>query len=148
MATGSGMRIGDADREATAQSLRENFAHGRLTMEEFQERLDAAFAAKTDVDLAKLTDDLPHSDPYAAPWPPSQPAGSTAPGLTGAFGNGQRSVPGGDWPGQGGTPRRFALAGVSVAMLVLLLVAITALPIWGVPKVILIVFAVFTMVSR
>lgn len=59
MAAPSGLRVGDAEREATAASLREHYAHGRLTLEEFQRRLDATFAAKTDVDLARITRDLP-----------------------------------------------------------------------------------------
>lgn len=60
MAPASGMRVGDADREATAAILREHFAQGRLTHEEFSQRLSAALTAKTDIDLAKLTSDLPH----------------------------------------------------------------------------------------
>ena len=59
MAVPSGLRIGDAEREAAAAHLREHFAVGRLTMEEFQQRLDAIFAAKTDRDLARITSDLP-----------------------------------------------------------------------------------------
>ncbi|HUA30142.1 MAG TPA: DUF1707 domain-containing protein, partial [Streptosporangiaceae bacterium] len=42
MATGPDLRIGDAEREAAAASLREHYAQGRLTLEEFNERLDAA----------------------------------------------------------------------------------------------------------
>jgi Domain of unknown function (DUF1707) len=89
MAAGSGIRIGDADREATAASLREHFAHGRLTIEEFQQRLDAAFAAKTDLDLAKITSDLPHAPAQPGPWPPrhatprSRSAGSGSSRTTG-----------------------------------------------------------------
>src|SRR5215475_10398046 len=79
MAAESGVRIGDAEREKVATSLREHYARGRLTLEEFQQRLDAAFAAKTDTDLAKISADLPHTDPYAAPWPPSRPFSTTAP---------------------------------------------------------------------
>jgi uncharacterized membrane protein len=66
MAAASGLRIGDADREAAAAALREHFAHGRLTLEEFQHRLAAVFAAKTDRDLADIGADLPH---VAAPHP-------------------------------------------------------------------------------
>jgi|HubBroStandDraft_1064217.scaffolds.fasta_scaffold199006_1 hypothetical protein len=141
MATGSGIRIGDAEREATAQTLRENFAHGRLTMEEFQQRLDAAFAAKTDVDLAKLTGDLPRDNPYTAPWPPA-PVSPSGPGQAYPPGSGQQ-------PGQGGRARRpFALAGASMALVVLLLVMVVWLPFGGLPKTVLIVFAVFAVVRR
>ncbi len=59
MAEPRGIRVGDADREAVAASLREHFAHGRLTLDEFTERLDATFAARTDLDLRQITIDLP-----------------------------------------------------------------------------------------
>jgi len=42
MATGSNWRAGDADRMAVADQLREHYAVGRLSMDEFQARLDAA----------------------------------------------------------------------------------------------------------
>lgn len=70
MATPSGLRVGDADREATAASLREHYAQGRLTLAEFQQRLDAAFAARTDRDLARVNEDLGPS----APEPTGPPA--------------------------------------------------------------------------
>jgi hypothetical protein len=54
------MRVGDADREAAATRLREHFAAGRLTLEEFQDRLAAVFAATTHRDLGRVTADLPH----------------------------------------------------------------------------------------
>lgn len=73
MAAESGVRIGDAEREKVATSLREHYAQGRLTLDEFRQRLDSVFAAKTDIDLARITADLPHTDPYADPWSTSQP---------------------------------------------------------------------------
>jgi Domain of unknown function (DUF1707) len=60
MATGPDLRIGDADREAAAATLREHYAQGRLTLEEFNQRLDAAFAATTQSQLRHITRDLPH----------------------------------------------------------------------------------------
>jgi uncharacterized protein DUF1707 len=59
MATGSEIRVSDAEREAVASQLRDNFADGRLTLDELNERLDLAFAAKTRADLNVLTRDLP-----------------------------------------------------------------------------------------
>jgi DUF1707 SHOCT-like domain len=56
------LRASDADREATADRLREHHTDGRLDPEEFQERLDRCFAAKTVGELAELTRDLP-ADP-------------------------------------------------------------------------------------
>ena len=61
MATGYNVRVGDADREAIAAQLREHFADGRLTLEELNERLDQAFAAKTRADLNTVTRDLPQA---------------------------------------------------------------------------------------
>lgn len=59
MATGTDWRAGDADRMAVADQLRENYAVGRLSMDEFRSRLDAAYAAVTVRDLALVTADLP-----------------------------------------------------------------------------------------
>ena len=66
MVTGPDLRVGDADREAVAAALRESYAQGRLTLEEFNQRIEAAFAATTRSQLSALTRDLP---PVAAPAP-------------------------------------------------------------------------------
>ena len=66
MATGPGQRITDADREAAAAQLREHYAQGRLTLEEFRHRLDAVFGAATQGQLTALTRDLPRA---ASPAP-------------------------------------------------------------------------------
>ena len=52
-------RIGDAEREEAAARLGDNFAHGRLDHEEFNERLDAIWSARTRADLDQLFWDLP-----------------------------------------------------------------------------------------
>jgi hypothetical protein len=54
-----GLRASDAEREATADRLRKHHTDGRLDSEEFQERLDRCFAARTAGELAELTRDLP-----------------------------------------------------------------------------------------
>jgi hypothetical protein len=61
------LRASDADRDRVAALLREHHAAGRLTVEEFQERLNAAFAAKTMGELAELMTDLPAIDLYQLP---------------------------------------------------------------------------------
>jgi len=61
VATEPGLRIADADREAAAAHLREHYAEGRLTLEEFHHRLDAVFEAATQSQLAALTRDLPRA---------------------------------------------------------------------------------------
>jgi len=60
MASQGDMGVSDADRDAAATRLREHFAAGRLTLEEFRDRLTAAFAATTGRELARVTADLPH----------------------------------------------------------------------------------------
>ena len=76
MATGPDLRIGDADREAAAANLREHYAQGRLTLEEFNQRIDAVFAATTQSQLNRITQDLPH----AAARPASLPVTATGAG--------------------------------------------------------------------
>jgi Domain of unknown function (DUF1707) len=61
------IRASDDDRDRTATLLREHHAAGRLTAEEFNERLDKAFAAKTLGDLDELLSDLPSIDLYHLP---------------------------------------------------------------------------------
>ncbi|MET7620476.1 DUF1707 domain-containing protein [Streptomyces sp. NPDC005408] len=53
------MRASDAEREHIAERLREAVAEGRLDMEEFGQRLDAAYKARTHGELEPLVCDLP-----------------------------------------------------------------------------------------
>ena len=87
------LRAADADRAAVATVLGEHMAAGRLTVDEYDERLSRAYAARTYGDLDQLTADLPstrrpqaaqpvaHCHPYparacgAGPW---SAGGSTA----------------------------------------------------------------------
>jgi len=68
------IRASDADRERTAALLREHHAQGRLTPEEFNERLDRAFEAKTIGDLDALLADMPGIDLYRLPAHDIRPA--------------------------------------------------------------------------
>jgi hypothetical protein len=61
------IRASDADRDRTAALLREHHAAGRLTTDEFNERLDKAYAAKTLGELDELLADLPGIDLYQLP---------------------------------------------------------------------------------
>jgi len=88
MATGYNVRIGDADREAITAQLREHYADGRLTLDELNERLDQAFAAKTKADLDVVMRDLPHvsrplTDAPAAAFGNTAYQGQAWPGPTG-----------------------------------------------------------------
>jgi hypothetical protein len=53
------LRASDADRERTVALLREHAAEGRLTLEEFTERMGAAYRATTQQELEELGRDLP-----------------------------------------------------------------------------------------
>jgi hypothetical protein len=57
------LRVSDAEREATAETLRTEHVNGRLDVAEFQERLERCLAAKTYADLDALVVDLPGSAP-------------------------------------------------------------------------------------
>jgi hypothetical protein len=67
MAYDPSIRASDADRDRAATLLREHHAAGRLTAEEFSERLDQAFAAKTVGEIDGLLRDLPSVDLYRLP---------------------------------------------------------------------------------
>jgi hypothetical protein len=53
------IRASDADRERIVEILRQHTAEGRITAEEFDERMAAAYEARTLGALAELTTDLP-----------------------------------------------------------------------------------------
>ena len=53
------VRASDAEREQTVALLQRNFADGRLTQPELEERASAAYAARTRAQLSDLTADLP-----------------------------------------------------------------------------------------
>jgi uncharacterized protein DUF1707/cell wall-active antibiotic response 4TMS protein YvqF len=56
------MRASDTDRERAADRLRLAAGQGRLTMEELEERLECAYAAKTYAELEPILRDLPQTD--------------------------------------------------------------------------------------
>ena len=74
----SRLRISDADRHRVAELLREAAGEGRLDMDELDERLEAAYAAKTYGDLVPLTADLPLGAPQ---HPPASRPQASAPGI-------------------------------------------------------------------
>jgi hypothetical protein len=61
------IRASDADRDRVASLLREHHAAGRLTAEEFHERMEQALDAKTLGELDGLLADLPAIDLYQLP---------------------------------------------------------------------------------
>src|SRR5262245_35358598 len=66
------LRVGDTERHKAATALGEHFATGRLDQQEFDERVQAAYAARTRVDLRRLFLDLPEPAPFRAPAPPAR----------------------------------------------------------------------------
>jgi len=61
--SGELVRVSDADRERAVAALREHLVHGRLSLEEFTQRMTAAYGSATSADLAELQRDLPESAP-------------------------------------------------------------------------------------
>jgi hypothetical protein len=53
------LRASDGEREQTVEFLRAHAADGRLTLEEFAERVEVAYAARTRTELDALVGDLP-----------------------------------------------------------------------------------------
>jgi Domain of unknown function (DUF1707)/Cell wall-active antibiotics response 4TMS YvqF len=53
------VRASDAEREQTVALLRRHAVDGRLTLEEFAQRMGIAYEAKTQEELQELTRDLP-----------------------------------------------------------------------------------------
>ena len=62
-----GLRASDEERESAVTLLREHGAAGRLDVAELEQRVGAAYQARTRGDLADLLDDLPRSRAVVAP---------------------------------------------------------------------------------
>jgi Domain of unknown function (DUF1707) len=58
-----GLRVGDREREAVAEILRQQHVEGRLDAVEFNERLERCLVAKTYRDLDQLIADFPGQEP-------------------------------------------------------------------------------------
>lgn len=66
------IRASDQDRDVVVSALRDAYTAGRLTLEEFDERMTAAYASRTWGELRKLTEDLP-SQPVLGSDVPGRP---------------------------------------------------------------------------
>ncbi|MEU6067256.1 DUF1707 domain-containing protein [Streptomyces sp. NPDC047082] len=90
------LRASDADRERVAEVLRDALAEGRLDMEEFEERLEATYSARTYRELAPITRDLPGPEVAAPPvvslHKDSGASGSWAGRITGGEGSSAGAV--------------------------------------------------------
>ena len=73
-----GMRAASADRERAVDVLKAGFTEGRLTQDEYNDRMGRAYAARTYGELTALTADLPAGVvPTVWPMPVYQPPVST-----------------------------------------------------------------------
>jgi len=70
------MRAATADRERAVDVLKAGFAEGRLTQDEYNDRMGRAYAARTYGELAALTADLPAGPLPAWPVAAAPPAGT------------------------------------------------------------------------
>lgn len=70
------LRASDADRERTVDVLRGAAGDGRLTVDELDERLSSAYAARTRVELERLVADVTPDGPQ--PWSPAPRAAASS----------------------------------------------------------------------
>jgi TM2 domain-containing membrane protein YozV len=74
MTDSDSLRIGTAEREAAVRILSDHLSEGRLTLEEYEERMAVALEARTQADLKPLFTDLPPPHPaFMAAPPPMLP---------------------------------------------------------------------------
>lgn len=71
------MRAADADRERVAEILGSAYTEGRLSKDEYDDRLQGAFSARTYADLDELVADLPRQAPLMRPAAAPVPAAKT-----------------------------------------------------------------------
>jgi Domain of unknown function (DUF1707)/Domain of unknown function (DUF4190) len=70
--TNSSMRAASADRERAVDVLKAGFTEGRLTQDEYNDRMGRAYSSRTYGELTALTADLP-AGVMPAIWPTSAP---------------------------------------------------------------------------
>src|SRR5256885_16619544 len=83
--SGPDQRASDDDRQRVVRALERHTAAGRLTLDEYAERVDRVLAARTHGQLADLTSDLPVGPDPAASADPAQAHADTARQLGVAF---------------------------------------------------------------
>lgn len=67
----STLRASDAEREQATDALRRHHGEGRITDDEFEERVAAAYQARTVGELDRLLADLPRGDRGLSTRPPA-----------------------------------------------------------------------------
>jgi len=146
MATNDLIRASDADREVVVDTLREAYMAGRLTLDEFDERMSAAYAGRTWGELRQLTTDLPSQPLLGADVPvrdlaPSAGAALAKPGLGTEGLAGQEADPAGDPEPLPGRRRPVAIL-IPLAVWTLLVVHNSVSP-----GVVFLMIAVFALIS-
>lgn len=63
----SGMRASDADRAGMVETLRAHLNDGRITVDEFSERVSVVYASRTEGELRSVLRDLPDLPPVVRP---------------------------------------------------------------------------------
>jgi hypothetical protein len=113
MATDDPIRASDADRDVVVDALREAYTEGRLTADEFDERMSAAYVSRTWGQLRELTVDLPVQPVLGADVPGRQlpvPAAPPSPPWrvqdTDPMAEPGTEAPPGEPPATSGRPRR------------------------------------------
>ena len=88
------LRAADVDREFVVERLKGALDEGRLSLSEYDERLQQTYSARTYGDLDRLLADLPvQGHAQLVPAPPTSPAASTAPAVTAMPVPSARAVP-------------------------------------------------------
>lgn len=139
MADDGMMRASDADRDTVVSALRDAYAAGRLTLEEFQERISAAYACRTWDELRELTSDLPEAPRIGAPGP----GPSAEPAEPEDLSPGARRF-------SGRPARRRPVSAVMPFVLIwfLLMLATRSAEVVALPVLVLVLLVVFTGISR
>jgi len=118
------LRAADADRAAVAEVLGAHMSAGRLTVDEYDDRLSRTYAARTYGELAELTADLPTAD--RPPTVRSEPVPTARPAVGGCGGPGAVHGWAGNWGHWGSTA-----AGVRAAWASWLTTAVIVVGIWA-----------------
>lgn len=112
------LRAADSDRAAIAEALGQHMSAGRLTVVEYEERLERAYAARTYGELDELTADLPQLPTRkAAARVPAQPPAERS----------SVPVPHDGW---GWDPAHSWRAWLSTALIVTMIWTVTSLASW------------------
>src|SRR5262249_43800665 len=139
MASDHSIRASDQDRDVVVAVLRDAYTAGRLTLEEFDERMTAAYASRTWGELRKLTEDLPPQPSSGSAVPGRPPPAPPRP---------PHPQPPGALPPAGHRPGRVVFSPVGAFWLVLALATRSAHEIVAPPLVLVLALVFFSLTRR